>query len=164
MGYVWTETIDQAVGITNEQVDEIRTNINTERVDRAGLAAYDWTVDDLDSTDILSAEIAELRTAIDEAHDTIVECASHYTTDESSHDTTVQAAHYTSNDATHDSTVDATHYSSNDATKYTTHDSADDTTHDATAYATHNTSKEVSIKNSINGTYKGYNNGVKSAN
>lgn len=116
--------------IEDTQIQEIRTNINTERVDRASLAAYVWTDATIDGQEILSSEVAELRTAIDAAYDELAECVAHYSSDD--------AAHYTTDKSTHDAAAEATHYATDEADHDTTHY----TTHDAGALATHYTTDE----------------------
>lgn len=129
MAYVWTETIAESTDIERDDIEEIRTNVNSERVDRAGLAAYDWTNDALQGRAVdTTPDISEIRGAIDDAYDLLLECAAHYTTDDS--------AHYTTDDSSHDSSDNATHYASHDATHYTTDDSSDDSTHYTTHYVT----------------------------
>lgn len=161
MAYAWSETIDEAVAVTNEQVDEIRTNINTERTTRAGLGAYDWAVDDLDSTDILSAEVAELRTAIDAAYDLLWDCASHYSTDDSGHFSSNDAAEYTSDDSSHDSSVEGSHYSTDDAGDYGSEDAADYSTHNADHDSAHYATHYGTNKAGYNSSYKSWYNVLK---
>ena len=133
MGYAWSETIAESTDVERDDIEEIRTNVNTERVDRAGLGAYDWTTDSLQGTEIFTdPDITEIRGAIDDAYDLLSVCASHYSTDD--------AGHFTTDDASHDSTVEAAHFSGDDATHYTTDDSSNDSSVDATHYASDDSS------------------------
>jgi len=129
MGYVWSEDISLNADIEDTDVDEIRTNINTERVDGASIAAYVWTNAELEGDVQAQAEIQELRTAIDGAYDELLDCGTHYTSDDSTH--------YTTDKSSHDSSVCGTHYTTHEATHYHTDDGADDSGENATHYVTH---------------------------
>jgi hypothetical protein len=128
MGYSWSETIDVGTNIEEVDIDEIRTNINTERTTRAGLGAYSWTNVDLEG-DTIADEVDELRTATDEAYDLLFDCGSHYTGDD--------AVHYATDKTDHNSSADETHYSSDKVSHYTGDDAAHDATHYTTHYITH---------------------------
>jgi hypothetical protein len=147
MAYVWTEDISVNADIEDTNVDEIRTNINTERVDRAGLAAQVWTNPELEGDVQAWEEILELRTAIDAAYDELLVCAAHYTTNDGTHYTTDKTSHDSSDDATHYTTHEAVHYttddSNHDTTHYTTHYSTDDATDHGTHYAAANSSRKT---------------------
>lgn len=129
MAYVWSEDITLNANIEDTNVDEIRTNINTERVDRAGLGATVWTNAELEGDVQAWEEILELRESIDDAWDLLFACGAHYTSDD--------ATHYTTDKTSHDSSVCGTHYTTHDASEYSVDDSSDDGTHHATHYATH---------------------------
>lgn len=139
MGYSWSETISVGTNVESVDVDEIRTNINTERTTRAGLGAYTWNNVDLSKDIVDDAEIAELRTATDEAYDLLLDCGAHYTSDDSTH--------YTTDCPAEDSAADATHYTTHQDAHYSTDDAAHDTTAKATNYVTHDNNQYVTHYN-----------------
>lgn len=153
MGYVWTEDIGNAADIEDTNVDEIRTNINTERVDRAGLAAYVWTNVELEGDEIAQAEIAELRTATDGAYDELATCATHYSADDVGHYTTDKTSHDSSDDSNHDSGEHLNQNTGADAGEYATHNANHDGGHYVTHYGTHKAAYYASRKSWYN-TYR----------
>jgi hypothetical protein len=144
--YLYNNPQGPIVTVEDSQILEMRTHINSERVDRASLAAYVWTDSTIDGQEVLQTEIAELRTAIDDAYDGLLTCSAHYTSDDSTHYTTDKSSHDSSVCGTHYTTDEAAHYSTDDSTDDGTHYTTHYITHDATAYKTHNAAQNSSRK------------------
>lgn len=142
-----TEKTGPLPTIEDQNILEMRTNINLER-DDAGLAAYVWTDTTIDGQEVLQTEIAELRTAIDSAYDELLTCAAHYTSDDSTH--------YTTDKTSHDSSVCGTHYTTHDSAAYSTDDGSDEAGHNATHYITHDGTKNSTHNGAQNSSRKTY--------
>ena len=146
MAFAWT-SVNDGSKITAAHWNEVKTNVDT-IISNLGISAYSWSELPVSQSDdkVQSADLSELRAALDYAHDNNTcsaenssedssDNALEYTTDDGDHDgtfnttydTTVEDADDTSADATADSGYDGTYYYSNEtdqhanyySTKYT---------------------------------------------
>ena len=100
--------------------------------------AYSWTETIGEGAEIDTADVAEVRTAIDACNDG---CYANYTGDDATHDSGHDSDHYSNDDSTDNVSHDSTHWTGDDSSHDSGHDSTDYATHnsnhDAARYATH---------------------------
>ncbi len=114
--YSWTKTINSGVVVAKTEYDELKTNIDNAR-GIVGLGGYSWThLPVTQGGAIANAVMAEMRTAIDAAHDATA-CSTHDATYNSLVDATKHSMDY----ATHDSSVNGGFCSVNNAGFFTTY-------------------------------------------
>jgi len=118
MSYSWSETITKNTTLIKaSHTSELHTNINLERAAR-GLGNYSFTqIPNQYANKNLNADLAEMRTALDEAH-TENYCHTHYANHDNNDLTTHRATHNT----TYYPGYDGTHYPGNDAAYYPGYD------------------------------------------